>query len=125
VIVIPLADKSAYLRRYSEPDKKGLKMEAEEGWPVPYWELDAAMAAMAMLLSAVDEGLGGWFFGIFNGEEELRRHLRIPDRCRPIGALAFGYPDPDDRPGGSAVTRVRRGLDEIVHRGGFEPERQE
>ena len=42
VIVLVLSDKQAYLDRYRAPDKAGLGMDSEEGWPVPYWDLDAA-----------------------------------------------------------------------------------
>ena len=31
----------------------------------------AAMTSMLILLAAVDEGLGGWFFGITHGERAL------------------------------------------------------
>ena len=117
VIVLPLANKNAYLRRYSEPDKRGLGMDVEEGWPVPYWELDAAMAVMLMLLAAVDEGLAAWFFGIFHGEQELLKWLNVPSGCRPIGALALGYASAAERRRGSGVIRARRPLDEVVHRG--------
>jgi nitroreductase len=119
VIVVPLADKLAYLRRYSEPDKQGLGMEVEEGWPVAYWELDTAMAVMLLLLSAVDEGLGAWYFGIFHGESELLRWLEVPEGCRPIGAVALGYPAPAERTRGSAVSRPRRPFDDVVHRGRY------
>jgi nitroreductase len=117
VVVIPFADKNAYLARYSEADKRGLGMDKEEGWPVPYWDLDAAMGAMLMLLAAVDEGLGGWLFGIFHGEEELMTWLGVPHGSRPIGALAFGYASPAERRRGSALSRKRRTLEDVVHWG--------
>jgi nitroreductase len=119
VVVLPVADETAYLRRYSEPDKQGLGMDVEEGWPLPYWELDAAMAVMLMLLTAVDVGLGAWFFGIFRGEAELLRWLGVPSPRRPIGALGLGYPAPAEPRRGSASRRARRTLDEAVHRGAW------
>jgi nitroreductase len=117
VIVLPLANRSAYLRRYAEPDKQGLGMDVVDGWPMPYWDLDTAMAVMLMLLSAVDEGLGAWFFGIFYGETELLQWLKVPEGCRPIGAVALGYPSPSEQVRGSALTRKRRDFVEVVHRG--------
>jgi nitroreductase len=117
VIVLVLADKQAYLDRYAAPDKAGLGMDVEAGWPVPYWDMDAAMAVMLMLLTAVDEGVGAWWFGVFSGAEALLRDLGVPAGRRLVGAVALGYPAADDRPGGSATTRPRRPLDEVVHRG--------
>jgi nitroreductase len=117
VIVLVLSDKQAYLDRYSEPDKAGLGMDVEEGWPVPYWDMDAAMAAMLMLLTAVDEGVGAWWFGVFHGAEALLRNLGVPPGRRLVGAVALGWPAPDDRPSGSATTRPRRPFDQVVHRG--------
>jgi nitroreductase len=117
VIVLVLSDKQAYLDRYAAPDKAGLGMDVEAGWPVPYWDLDAAMAAMLLLLTATDEGVGAWFFGVFHGAGPLLRGLGVPDGRRLIGAVALGYPAGDDRPGGSSLTRRRRPLDQVVHRG--------
>jgi len=117
VIVLVLADKQAYLDRYAAPDKAGLGMDVEAGWPVPYWDMDAAMAVMLMLLTAVDEAVGAWWFGVFSGAEALLRDLGVPADRRLVGAVALGYPAADDRPGGSATTRPRRPLDEVVHRG--------
>jgi nitroreductase len=116
-IVLVLSDKQAYLDRYAEPDKAGLGMEAESGWPLPYWDLDAAMAAMLLLLTAVDEGVGAWFFGVFHGAEALLRDLGVPPGRRLVGAVALGHPAADDRPSGSARTRPRRPAAEVIHYG--------
>src|SRR6476659_6948102 len=63
LLIVPMSDKDAYLARYAEPDK-GWTDRDESRWPVPYWDVDAGMAALLMLLTAVDEGLGASFFGI-------------------------------------------------------------
>jgi nitroreductase len=116
VLVIPLPDPERYLARYVEPDKIAFGMDVAEHWPVPFWDVDASMAAMLMLLAAVDEGLGGWFFGITHGERELLRRFGVPERLRPIGYLGFGYPAEGERPSGSGVARPRRALEEQIHR---------
>lgn len=116
VLVIPLPDAERYLARYAEPDKIAFGMDAAANWPVPFWDVDASMAAMLMLLAAVDEGLGGWFFGITHGERELLRRFGVPERLRPIGYLGFGYPAEDERASGSGATRPRRPLEEQIHR---------
>jgi nitroreductase len=116
VIVMPLPDKGRYLERYSQPDKAALGMSHEDNWPVRFWDVDAAMASMLMLLSAVDQGLGGWFFGITHGERELLDHFGVPEDLRPIGILGFGYRATDETPNGSWTTRQRRPFDEQIHR---------
>jgi nitroreductase len=117
MVVIPIGNVHTYLARYSESDKEGLGMDVEEGWPVPYWDLDAAMSVMLILLAAVDEGLGGWYFGIFHGEAELMRQLGVPEGLRPIGALALGYPSEGERRRGSGIGRDRKKLEETLHFG--------
>lgn len=116
VLVLPLANARAYLDRYSEPDKAASGLgQGEERWPVPFWLTDAAMAAQNILLAAVDEGLGALFFGIFSGEDALRRHFAIPAGIRPIGTIALGWPDTDEL--SRSLARPRRSPDEVIHRG--------
>lgn len=115
-IVLPLVSESAYLERYGAADKAGTGLVQRELWPVPYWDVDGAFGSMLMLLTAVDEGLGALFFGIFHGEEALMAHLGVPPEYRPVGAVAVGYPLPGDQPIGSAG-RGRRPLAQVVHRG--------
>ena len=119
VLVLPLPDAARYTQRYGEPDKAGFGMDDEANWPVKFWEVDAAMAAMLMLLAAVDEGLGGWFFGITSGERALLDRFGVPAPLRPIGILGFGYRAEDERPVGSATSRPRRPLGEQIHRNGW------
>ena len=119
VIVLPLPDKARYVERYSQPDKIEFGMDDEANWPVAFWDVDAAMSAMLMLLAAVDEGLGGWFFGIVHGERELLDRFGVPDGLRPIGILGFGYRAEDEVPAGSWRTRQRRPFEEQVHRNGW------
>lgn len=115
VVILPMADRQAYLDRYAEPDKAGSGLDVEKAWPVPYWLVDTAFATMIMLLSAVDAGLGALFLGIFRGEEELLVELGVPEGIRPIGAIALGY-SAADRPSPS-LARGRRPLEQVVHRG--------
>lgn len=119
VVVIPCTSVQAYVERYSSPDKAGTGLDAEERWPVPYWYVDAGMGVMAILLSAVDQGLGAWFFGIFHGEQELRSLLSIPATHKPVGAIALGYAHPDDVPIGSSVTIPKRRSSDCIHLGSW------
>ena len=115
LIIVPLSHKDAYLDRYAEADK-GWSDRDDARWPVPYWHIDTGMAALLMLLTATDEGLGAVFFGIFEKSfPAFRSAFGVPDGFTPIGALAIGHPAPD-RPSAS-LARGRRPLAEIVHRG--------
>ena len=53
VLILCLSDEATYLRRYAEPDKGWSDMD-EARWPVPYWDIDTGMAALIILLTAVD-----------------------------------------------------------------------
>jgi len=119
VIALPLADPDAYLSRYGEPDKQAAGLgSSTEAWPVPYWTVDTAFAVMTFLLGAEAAGLGALFFGLFDGEAELRVALGLPDSMELLGAIALGWPAAEDRPGHSAGRR-RRPPNEILHRGGW------
>jgi nitroreductase len=120
VLVLPCALPAVYVARYGEPDKVGTGLGAGAGaWPVPYWFVDTGMAAMAMLLAAVDQGLGACFFGLFEHEPAIKDALGIPTDVRPVGTIALGHPAAEaDRPSRS-TGRGRRALDEVVHRGGW------
>jgi nitroreductase len=82
VVVVPMSNKSAYIARYSEPDKIDFGLDDADHWPVPYWDIDAGMASMLILLAAVEVGLGALFAGIAHGEAELLAHFGVPDRER-------------------------------------------
>jgi nitroreductase len=122
VVIVPLSSKDAYLDRYAEADK-GWTDRDEVRWPVPYWHVDAGMASLLMLLTAVDEGLGACFFGI-PGEcvPSLRAAFGVPSDYAPVGAITVGYPDPSQRVGGSAARRKRRPAEDVIHRGHWSAE---
>lgn len=117
VVVALFSSPAAYLARYAAPDKalSGLAT-GEASWPVPYWDVDAGMAALLLLLGAVDSGLGACFLGNFRGEEDLRGALGVPDAYRYVGAVLIGRAEGDDPPTSSA-RRPRRSLQETFHRG--------
>jgi nitroreductase len=119
VLVLPLPDKARYIARYSEDDKIAFGMDDEEQWPVRFWDIDAAMSAMLMLLAAVDEGLGGWYFGITHGERTLLDRFGVPTDLRPIGIIGFGHRADDEEPQGSWTKRRRRPFEEQIHRNGW------
>jgi nitroreductase len=117
VVIVPFSDKAAYVGRYAEPDK-GWTDRDEARWPVPYWQLDAAMASLLMLLTAVDEGLGACFFGIPGPRTDaFRAEFGVPEGHTPVGAITLGHRTDDLGSPGSAARRSRRPVEEVVHRG--------
>ena len=115
LVVVVLSHKQAYLERYAQPDK-GWTDRDEGRWPVPYWDVDAGFAALLMLLTAVDAGLGALFFGVFE-IDRFRQEFGVPDAYTPVGAVAIGYPLADEP--SPSLARGRRSLDDVVHRGGW------
>ena len=113
VIIVPLSSRDAYLDRYAEPDK-GWSDRDPDRWPVPYWDIDTGFASLLILLTAVDEGLGALFFGVFR-PDAFREAFAIPPTHHPVGAIALGYPLPDEP--SPSLGRGRRPMDEVVHRG--------
>lgn len=115
-LIVPLSHKQAYLDRYAEPDK-GVTDKRESFWPVPYWDIDTGFASLMMLLTAVDEGLGALFFGIFPERmDAFRSAFGVPSAYTPIGAIAVGWAAEGDRPSPS-LKRGRRPVSEVLHRG--------
>lgn len=113
VLVVVCADPRAYADRYGAADKVG----RAAGWTTPWWDTDAAMAALAILLGAHDAGLGGLWCGIPGAvQPQVRRLLGIPEQVRLVGLLALGHRG-GDTPRSPSLDRHRRTHDEVVHRG--------
>ena len=114
LLVLPLSSQAAYLDRYAEPDK-GRPGRSQDEWPVPYWHVDAGMAALLMLLTAVDEGLGGCFFGVPQlAVQPVRDAFGIPAQWSPVGAVAIGHAQPGAV---SSTARPRKPFESVMHRG--------
>jgi nitroreductase len=121
VVIVPMSDETAYLDRYAEPDKDrstATRGTRESRWPVPYWHVDTGMAALLILQTAVDEGLGACFFGIPGDRvPAFRREFGVPGSFTPVGAVTVGHRTEDPGAPGSPARRARRPLEEVVHRG--------
>jgi nitroreductase len=115
VVIVPLVSPGAYVARYAQPDKASTGLGASaDAWAVPYWWVDGGMAVQTLLLGAVDAGLGALFFGLFEHEREVLDQLGVPAGWRAPGAVALGWPAPDEP--GQSVHRPRPDLTEILHR---------
>jgi len=119
LIVVVFAHEQAYIDRYAEPDKRrARRLRSGHGglgqWPAPWWIIDASFSALLVLLTAVDRGLGALFFGVFR-PDEVRDAFGVPDAYQPVGAVAVGYPAPDQP--SQSLRRGRRPVQEVIHRG--------
>ena len=116
-LIICLSDETTYLRRYAESDKGWVDMD-EARWPVHYWDVDTGMAALLILLTAVDQGLGACFFGTPpETHEDVFEAFDIPRDRNLVGVVSLGYPMPHAKSG--SLKRGRRGLDQVAHYGHF------
>jgi nitroreductase len=116
-LIVCFSDKATYLDRYAEADK-GWTDRDEARWPVPYWHVDTGMAAMILLLAAVDAGLGACFFGVPPEHwAALADTFAVPEGLAPVGVVSLGYPAPDVR--SPSLRRGRRALAEVVTYGSF------
>lgn len=130
-LVVCWSREDAYRERYAAPDKAaGTHAPADlaERWPVPYWHVDTGMAAMTLLLGAVDAGLGACFFGVPTGRvAALRAAFGVPADRTPVGVVSLGHPAPPPAPptagapgaGGRPGRPGRRPLEEVAHLGRF------
>jgi nitroreductase len=121
VVIVPMSDEAAYVDRYAESDKADATAShgpGEDRWPVPYWHIDTGMAALLILQTAVDEGLGACFFGIPSPQVQVfRTEFGVPHGLTPIGAITVGHRTGDAGVPGSPTRRARRPLEEVVHHG--------
>ena len=116
VLVLVWTSAEAYLDRYARPDKAAAGVKE---WPVPFWYVDTGMAALCMLLTAVDEGLGACLFGIQADQREgFKREFGVPEEYDPVGGITVGYRHPDLAPQDAvSIDERRRRKEDVVHRG--------
>ena len=115
VAVVVLADPEAYAERYRQTDKAGHGLETPEGWRIPYWLTDAAMAAQNLLLVAESHGRGALFIGVFRDPRPALTAWGVPEPVDCVGVVLLGERSPDDRPSGSPTRRRRQPRDSVVH----------
>lgn len=115
VLLLSMADRQAYLDRYSQPDKSHTDLgEGESRWPAPYWTIDASFATMTLLHALHNSGLSALFFA--HAQEALvREKFAIPDHVDVLGVIATGYADRVNTKPGRSATQRRRTVDEIIH----------
>ncbi|GAA4707285.1 nitroreductase family protein [Nocardioides conyzicola] len=119
VVILPCSSKAAYLSRYAEGDK-GWTDEDEARWPKPFWDMDTAMAALLILQTATDAGLGSCFIGIPPEKDAaVRETFGIPDDFDPVGVVTIGHAATAEGAKGSPTRRARKPIADLVHRGSW------
>ena len=120
VLILCCSDQQAYLERYAAPDKGWTDRDASR-WPVPYWDIDTGMAALLILLTAVDHGLGALFFGVApESHDAVHERFAIPKDRTIIGVISLGYAVPGrGAPRSPSLRRHRRTAAEVSHWGLF------
>ena len=119
VLIMVWTSEQAYLDRYAEPDK-GWTDRDPGRWAAPYWYVDGGMAAMAVLLAAVDAGLGRLLLR-HSGRARRRGQIRVRGPGRP----AQRRRDQPRVPGARARPRLAhpahrvRLPNELIHRGSW------
>jgi nitroreductase len=114
LVIVPMSCKRVYLDRYALPDK-GWTDRDEKRWPVPFWHIDTGMAALLILLTVVDEGLGALYFGIVpEAVGPFRDAFGVPDDYEPIGAIAIGH---NAEPAPRDLRARRRPARDVIHYG--------
>jgi nitroreductase len=113
LLIVALSNKDVYLDRYAQQDK-GHEDRSEAWWPTPYWDVDTGFAALMMLLTAVDAGLGACFFGLPKERiDPFRAEFGVPPALHPVGAVSIGYSDEPPRD----LRARRRATGDVVRRG--------
>lgn len=112
--VIVTARPEDYTARYREPDKASSGLGDPDGWSIPYWLTDAAMATMALLLLLEEAHWGATFWGSFRYADEVLSWANADGEVH-FGSLLIGRDDGDDVPSTSIkrqipsrASRVRR-----------------
>jgi nitroreductase len=114
LLIVAHSSKAGYLERYARADKARDPAKADEFWPAPYWDIDTGMAALLILQTATDAGLGACFFGLpLRRFDQYRKAFGVPEEFKPIGAISVGYHDEPVRD----LRSRRKPADEVVHYG--------
>ena len=118
VLILVWTSEEDYLDRYAEPDKGWIDRDPVR-WSAPYWFVDAGMASLAALLSAVDQELGACFFGIpVDRIGAVRAAYEVPASQLSVGVISLGYPGSSGITG-SPTRRPRKAISEVIHRGSW------
>ncbi len=113
VIVIPCANRKRFEEKYGDAQKNAR---------LPWWLIDAGFASLALILSALENGLAASFIGAIE-DAQVSDILALPrdGSVIPLSIIPVGYKDPEERPlwkeRSAKIRQRRKALGELVHWG--------
>ena len=115
VLVVVWSERAVYDARYARSDKTPTPLD--QRWPVAYWDVDAGMAALLILLATTADGLGSCLFGVPPTRvAALRTALGMTSGFTPVAVLAVGYPAHESP---ARASRPRRPMSDVVSYGHY------
>ena len=110
VVVVPCGNKSRFESKYGSPAEKNAR--------IPWWLTDSAFSSLALILSAVQEGLAASFIGAID-DSMVVNTLKLPadGSIIPLAIVPIGYRHPGERRFGlemrKRVKALRRSTNQI------------
>ncbi len=110
VVVVPCGNKSRFESKYGSPAEKNARF--------PWWLTDSTFSSLALILSAVQEGLDASFIGTID-DSIVANTLKLPadGSIIPLAIVPIGYRHPEERRFGlemrKRVKALRRSSNQI------------
>ncbi len=113
VVVVPCASKPRFESKYGAPAEKNARL--------PWWLVDSSFAALALILSAFEEGLAASFIGAIDDQKVIQA-LSLPSDASiiPLAIIPIGYKSLNEssnwkRANREKIQKRRREFTDIVH----------
>jgi len=110
VVVVPCGNKARFESKYGSPAEKNAR--------IPWWLTDSAFSSLALILSAVQEGLAASFIGAIDDIMVVNTiKLPIDGSIIPLAIVPIGYRHPQERRFGQEMRKrvkaLRRSTNQI------------
>jgi len=109
--VVPCGNKPRFESKYGSPAEKNAR--------IPWWLTDSAFSSLALILSAVQEGLAASFIGAMD-DSMVVKTLKLPadGSIIPLAIVPIGYRHPEERRFGQEIrkrVKALRGSTDQIH----------
>ena len=109
--MVPCGNKSRFESKYGSPAEKNARF--------PWWLTDSAFSSLALILSAVQEGLAASFIGAID-DSMVVKTLKLPadGSIIPLAIVPIGYRHPEERRFGQEIrkrVKALRGSTDQIH----------